>query len=85
MQFGLSILEQFGKKKSEEENLNMDLNLNVAIREVRSDIKRTYEFFNLADDDSLIEAYIHQINALNSRYDYLIKQAKKDKMLNSKT
>ena len=34
--------------------------------------------FNMADDEALIDSYIYEISALNSKYQYFIKKAKEE-------
>lgn len=39
-------------------------------------IAQAYEGFNRATDSDLIESYVFEINALQSRYSYLLKRVK---------
>lgn len=42
----------------------------------RSGIARAYAGFNGAEDPELIESYVYEINALQARYGYLLRQVK---------
>lgn len=42
----------------------------------RSSIARAYAGFNRAADSELIESYVYEINALQARYGYLLRQLK---------
>ncbi len=48
-----------------------------SMRATRSALNRAYDGFNRADDDELIEAYVYEINALQHRYAYLLKEARR--------
>jgi hypothetical protein len=39
-------------------------------------LRQAYLGFNSADDPDLIESYVFEINALQSRYSYLLRRAK---------
>ena len=47
-----------------------------SMRSTRSALSRAYDGFNRALDDELIEAYVYEINALQHRYAYLLRQAR---------
>lgn len=42
----------------------------------RVQIKQAYSGFNTAQDGDLIESYVFEINALQSRYNYLLRRIK---------
>jgi hypothetical protein len=42
----------------------------------RVQINQAYLCFNSADDPDLIESYVYEINALQARYNYLLRRAK---------
>lgn len=50
--------------------------LQACMEEVRRSINQAYVAFNMADDADLIESCVFEINALQARYNYLLKQAK---------
>lgn len=47
-----------------------------SMRSTRGALSRAYDGFNRADDDELIEAYVYEINALQHRYAYLLRQVR---------
>lgn len=65
------------KDESNSNDLNEKNEIIKAVKEVSQSLDKTYELFNMTDDENLIESYIHKINSLNAQYDYLIKEAKK--------
>lgn len=50
--------------------------IQACLEEVRRSLNQAYTAFNMADDADWIEACVFEINALQARYNYLIKQAK---------
>lgn len=46
------------------------------LERTRSAIARAYAGFNGAADPELIESYVYEINALQARYGYLLRQVK---------
>lgn len=50
--------------------------LQACMEALRLDLNRAYTAFNMADDADWVEACVYEINALQARYNYLIKQAK---------
>ena len=69
-----------GKSNSEKNILKNTKKLRFLneIREICAQIKCTEMWFEMEDDDDLIEASIYQREALNARYRYLLRQAKKN-------
>lgn len=47
-----------------------------SVRSTRSALSRAYDGFNRASDGELIESYVYEINALQHRYAYLLKQVR---------
>lgn len=47
-----------------------------SVRSTRSALSRAYDGFNRAADGDLIESYVYEINALQHRYAYLLKQVR---------
>lgn len=43
---------------------------------VRQNLNRAYAAFNMADDADWVESCVFEINALQARYNYLVRQAK---------
>ncbi len=50
--------------------------LQGCMEEIRRSINQAYVAFNMADDADLIESCVFEINALQARYNYLLKQVK---------
>ena len=50
--------------------------LQGCLEEVRRRLTQAYAAFNMADDADWIESCVFEINALQARYNYLLKQAK---------
>ena len=74
-------MEEFYKEfkiedKTEEEK---ELELVESIKNVKKNLKNMYNNLQYADSD-LIDYYTYQIKAEESKYNYLIKQAKKKKI-----
>lgn len=64
------IIQRFSRQEGEEERQT----LMESVRSTRSALSRAYDGFNRAADSDLIESYVYEINALQSRYAYLLKQ-----------
>lgn len=47
-----------------------------ALSHTRALIQQAYGGFNTTSDSDLIESYVFEINALQARYNYLIRQVK---------
>ncbi len=76
-----AIKEILKGKSSNEKNIlknTKKLRFLNEIREICAQIKCTDMWFEMEDDDDLIEASIYQREALNARYRYLLRQAKKN-------
>ena len=52
------------------------LELEQSLRETRVLIAQAYAGFNAAADSELVESYIYEIQALQARYSYLLRQRK---------
>ena len=50
--------------------------LEESLQEVRSRLAQAYAGFNFADDGELVESYVYEIQALQARYSYLLRQRK---------
>ena len=50
--------------------------LQRCMEEVRCSINQAYTAFNMADDADWIESCVFEINALQARYNYLVRQMK---------
>ncbi len=47
-----------------------------SMRRTQSALSRAYDGFNRAGDPDLIESYVYEINALQHRYSYLLRQVR---------
>ena len=47
-----------------------------ALRHTRARIQQAYGAFNSTNDTDLIQSYVFEINALQARYNYLLRQCK---------
>lgn len=66
------ILRKFtGKAPSEERQ-----ELTDSLKETRAALCRAYDGFNRAGDPDLVESYVFEINALQRRYSYLLRQVR---------
>ena len=50
--------------------------LQQCMEEVRRSLNQAYAAFNMADDRDWIESCVFEINALQARYNYLVRQMK---------
>ena len=50
--------------------------LQNCLERVQRELNQAYTAFNMADDADLVESCVFEINALQARYNYLLKQAK---------
>ncbi|GFI61852.1 hypothetical protein IMSAG049_01023 [Clostridiales bacterium] len=48
-----------------------------AIERIKTELAAARQNFDMATDESLIDSYIYEISALNSKYQYFLKKAKK--------
>lgn len=48
------------------------------IEEINCQMKATRQNLNLVTDECLIDSYIYELTALNKRYQYYLKRAKKE-------
>ena len=64
-------------RKGESAKRGMELQqLQACMERVRRELNQAYTAFNMADDADLVESCVFEINALQARYNYLVKQAK---------
>ena len=50
--------------------------LREGLAQTRIQLNQAYLCFNSADDPDLIESYVFEINALQARYNYLLRRVK---------
>lgn len=65
-----------GRRKEKALEVSRREELEECLRETRLRLAQAYANFNLAQDDELVESYIYEIQALQGRYSYLLKQRK---------
>ncbi len=65
-----------GRRKEKAMEAERRAELEACIRETRLRLAQAYANFNAADDDELVESYIYEIQALQGRYSYLLRQRK---------
>lgn len=63
-------------KRGQSRQENERQELQRCIEEVKRSLNQAYTAFNMADDTDLIESCVFEINALQARYNYLVKQMK---------
>ena len=63
----------FSKKPAPDPEL---LALQADLRDVKSELAQAHQRFNQVVDPELVESWIFQINALNARYNYIIRSIK---------
>ncbi len=71
----INLLEKIGisrNKNSSSASKDFDSQITKELKEICSEIERTNIWFQTETDENLIDASIHQREALNARYRYLI-------------
>ena len=64
---------QRARRVSQEEERR---DLTSSLSHTRTLINQAYSGFNMASDSDLIESYVFEINALQARYNYLLRRVK---------
>ena len=70
------MLKAFVQRFSRKEEQEAREALMESMRATQSALSRAYDGFNRAADGDLIESYVYEINALQSRYAYLLRQVR---------
>lgn len=68
--------KRFGLRRRDREREGTRSMLLEGLSQTRALIAQAYQGFNDARDPDLIESYVFEINALQSRYAYLLRQVK---------
>ena len=68
----LTIIRQYFKKNSVSNN-----EILMELAEVKNQLEHAQRLFNLQTDLDLIESCIYQIDSLEAKYNYLLKEARK--------
>lgn len=69
---GMKLTRRRGRDCREEERQQ----LLAGLTDTRIELGRAYAGFNLQSDPDLVESYVYEINALQSRYSYLVRRMK---------
>ncbi len=74
----INLLKKIGIHKSHTKQPSEKINSQITkeLKEICSEIERTNIWFQAETDENLIDASIHQREALNARYRYLISKLK---------
>ena len=75
------LAERFQNYRKKKKNTPPPDPLLLEIRELVSQMEAVRSLFDLTSDPNLIEGFIHEMNALNSRYSYLMAQAREKKLV----
>lgn len=70
------MLKAFVQRFSRKEGQEAREALMESMRATQSALSRAYDGFNRTADADLIESYVYEINALQSRYSYLLRQVR---------
>ena len=66
-----------GKKRGRKVRLEERRCLMEGVAQTRVQLNQAYAQFNLHSDPDLVDACVYEINALRSRYSYLVRQVKR--------
>lgn len=75
------LAERFQNYRKKKKNTPPPDPLLLEIRELVSQMEAVRSLFDLTSDPNLIEGFIHEMNALNSRYSYLMTQAREKNLV----
>ena len=64
------------KREKDNEPIREGRAIIEAIERIKSELEAARHNFEMATDDALIDSYIYEISALNSKYQYFLKRAK---------
>ena len=67
---------QFGRKKASAQIAEERRQLMEGMKQTRDQLNYAYAQFNLYSDPDLVDACVYEINALQSRYSYFVRQVK---------
>ena len=67
---------RFGRKKAAKQREEERRQLMEGMRQTRSQLNYAYAQFNVYSDPDLVDACVYEINALQSRYSYFVRQIK---------
>ena len=67
---------RFGRKKAAKQREEERRQLLEGMKQTRSQLNYAYAQFNVYSDPDLVDACVYEINALQSRYSYFVRQMK---------
>ena len=67
---------RFGRKKAAKQREEERRQLMEGMKQTRSQLNYAYAQFNVYSDPDLVDACVYEINALQSRYSYFVRQMK---------
>ena len=67
---------RFGRRRAAEAREEERRQLMEGMRETRNQLNHAYAQFNVYSDPDLVDACVYEINALQSRYSYYVRQVK---------
>jgi len=69
-------LTKFTAKNRQREEERALAELRESLSRTQVGINQAYALFNASADPDLVESYVYEINALQARYSYLLRQVK---------
>lgn len=67
---------RFGRRRMQAAREEERRQLVEGMRETRNQLNHAYAQFNIYSDPDLVDACVYEINALQSRYSYYVRQVK---------
>ena len=67
---------RFGRRRAQAAREEERRQLLEGMRETRNQLNHAYAQFNVYSDPDLVDACVYEINALQSRYSYYVRQVK---------
>ena len=67
---------RFGRKKAAQQREEERRQLVEGMKQTRNQLNYAYAQFNIYSDPDLVDACVYEINALQSRYSYYVRQVK---------
>ena len=64
------------RRKKDSESIREGKAIMEAIEKIKGELDAARHNFEMATDSSLIDSYIYEISALNSKYQYFLRKAK---------
>lgn len=64
-------------KEDIKEKDQREINLLNTVRKIRDDLDLAYKNFETVTDDALVDSYIYEVQSIQKKYEYYLKEAKK--------